>query len=98
MAIVVKRVRQEGYQGHEEWLAEINYQGQLSHLNLVKLVGYCLEDEHRLLVYEFMPQGDSDFQPLSWNLRMEVAPAAAKGLAYLHSPEAKVIYRDSDCS
>ncbi|KAK2995450.1 hypothetical protein RJ640_002747 [Escallonia rubra] len=55
MVIVVKRVRQEGYQGHEEWLAEINYQGQLSHPNLVKLVGYCLEDEHRLLVYEFMP-------------------------------------------
>ncbi|KAK3029865.1 hypothetical protein RJ639_038662 [Escallonia herrerae] len=40
-----------------ELQAEINYQGQLSHPNLVKLVGYCLEDEHRLLVYEFMPRG-----------------------------------------
>ncbi|KAK3033000.1 hypothetical protein RJ639_037129 [Escallonia herrerae] len=85
--------------------AKINYQGQLSHPNLVKLVGYNLEDEHRLLVYEFMPRGslenhlfrrDSDFQPLSWNLRIKVAlAAAAKGLAYLHNPEAKVIYRDS---
>lgn len=36
---------------------EINYLGQLYHPNLVKLVGYCLEDEHRLLVYEFMPRG-----------------------------------------
>lgn len=37
--------------------AEINYLGQLSHPNLVKLIGYCLEDEHRLLVYEFMQKG-----------------------------------------
>ncbi|KAK3029729.1 hypothetical protein RJ639_039138 [Escallonia herrerae] len=103
MVIAAKRLRQEGYQGHKEWLAEINYLGQLSHPNLVKLVGYCLEDEHRLLVYEFMPRGSlenhlfrrsSYFQPLSWNLRMKVALGAAKGLAYLHSPKAKVIYRD----
>uniref|UniRef100_A0A5B7BXP9 non-specific serine/threonine protein kinase n=1 Tax=Davidia involucrata TaxID=16924 RepID=A0A5B7BXP9_DAVIN len=103
MVIAVKRLNQEGFQGHKEWLAEINYLGQLYHPNLVKLIGYCLEDEHRLLVYQFMPRGSlenhlfrraSYFQPLSWNLRMKVALGAAKGLAYLHSPEAKVIYRD----
>lgn len=44
-------------------------------------------------VYCFLT-GSSYFQPLSWNLRMKVALGAAKGLAYLHSPEAKVIYRD----
>lgn len=37
--------------------AEVNYLGQLSHPNLVKLIGYCLEDEQRLLVYEYMPRG-----------------------------------------
>ncbi|XVF75335.1 hypothetical protein PTKIN_Ptkin13bG0179700 [Pterospermum kingtungense] len=103
MVIAVKRLNQEGLQGHQEWLAEINYLGQLSHPNLVKLVGYCLEDDHRLLVYEFMPKGslenhlfrrNSYFQPLSWNLRMKVALGAAIGLAFLHSDEAKVIYRD----
>jgi serine/threonine protein kinase len=31
--------------------------GQLRHPNLVKLVGYCCEDEHRLLVYEYMEHG-----------------------------------------
>ena len=36
---------------------EVNYLGQLSHPNLVKLVGYCVEGEDRLLVYEFMPKG-----------------------------------------
>ncbi|KAL1559429.1 Interface between microtubules and kinetochore protein [Salvia divinorum] len=89
-------------------MTEINYLGQLHHPNLVKLIGYCLEDEHRLLVYEFMPRGSlenhlfrrtsSYFQPLDWNLRMKVALGAARGLAFLHSPEAKVIYRDFKAS
>ncbi|KAF6148094.1 hypothetical protein GIB67_024269 [Kingdonia uniflora] len=103
MVIAVKRLNQDGFQGHREWLAEVNYLGQFYHPNLVKLVGYCLEDEHRLLVYEFMPRGSlenhlfrrgSYFQPLSWILRMKVALGAAKGLAFLHSNENKVIYRD----
>ncbi|XP_074305189.1 receptor-like cytoplasmic kinase 176 [Silene latifolia] len=103
MVIAVKRLNQEGPQGHREWLTEINYLGQLRHPNLVKLIGYCLEDEHRLLVYEFMPRGSMEnhlfrrsahFQPLSWTLRMKIALGAAKGLAFLHSDEARVIYRD----
>ncbi|KAJ6381330.1 hypothetical protein OIU77_030079 [Salix suchowensis] len=52
MVIAVKRLNQQGFQGHREWL------------------------------------------PLSWNLRMKVALGAARGLAFLHSAEAKVIYRD----
>lgn len=103
MVIAVKKLNQEGFQGHKEWLAEINYLGQLYHPNLVKLIGYCLEDDHRLLVYEFMPKGSlehhlfrrgSYFQPLSWSLRMKVALGAAKGLAFLHSNSVQVIYRD----
>ncbi|KAL5232152.1 hypothetical protein ABZP36_030928 [Zizania latifolia] len=103
MVIAVKKLNQEGYQGHREWLAEVNYLGLLSHPCLVKLVGYCVEDEQRLLVYEFMPRGSLEnhlfrrsthFQPLSWRLRMKIALGAAKGLAFLHSDKAKVIYRD----
>ncbi|KAH9622118.1 hypothetical protein KSS87_013096 [Heliosperma pusillum] len=103
MVIAVKRLNQEGPQGHREWLTEINYLGQLRHPNLVRLIGYCLEDEHRLLVYEFMPRGSMEnhlfrrsahFQPLSWTLRMKIALGAAKGIAFLHSDEARVIYRD----
>ncbi|GMH26454.1 hypothetical protein Nepgr_028297 [Nepenthes gracilis] len=103
MLIAVKRLNQEGLQGHKEWLAEINHLGQLHHPNLVKLIGYCLEDEQRLLVYEFMPRGSMEnhlfrrssyFPPLPWALRMKVALGAAKGLAFLHSDEVKVIYRD----
>ncbi|MED6167602.1 Interface between microtubules and kinetochore protein [Stylosanthes scabra] len=103
MVIAVKRLNQEGVQGHSEWLTEINYLGQLHHPNLVKLVGYCLEDDQRLLVYEFLTKGSLDnhlfrrasyVQPLSWSIRIKVALDAAKGLAFLHSDEAKVIYRD----
>ncbi|XP_061340578.1 probable serine/threonine-protein kinase PBL9 isoform X1 [Gastrolobium bilobum] len=103
IVIAVKRLNQESYQGHREWLAEVNFLGQFSHPHLVRLIGYCLEDEHRLLVYEFMPRGSlenhlfrrgSYFQPLSWSLRLKVALDAAKGLAFLHSAETKVIYRD----
>ncbi|CAL0302701.1 unnamed protein product [Lupinus luteus] len=103
MIVAVKRLNQDGFQGHKEWLAEINYLGQLQHPNLVKLIGFCFEDEHRLLVYEFMPKGSvenhlfrrgSFFQPLSWSLRLQIALGAARGLAFLHSTEPKVIYRD----
>ncbi|CAH8334079.1 unnamed protein product [Eruca vesicaria subsp. sativa] len=128
MVIAVKRLNKEGWQGHQEWLAEVNYLGRLSHPNLVKLIGYCLEDEHHLLVYEFMPcgslenhlfrsivfsslvyssgnskcysilfpfvAGGSYFEPLSWNLRLKIALGCAKGLAFLHSAETQVIYRD----
>ncbi|XP_015055488.1 probable serine/threonine-protein kinase PBL11 [Solanum pennellii] len=103
IVIAVKKLNQEGWQGHREWLAEINYLGQLHHPNLVNLIGYCLEEDHRLLVYEFMPKGSMEnhlfrrgsyYQPLSWSLRMKVALGAARGLAFLHNAETKVIYRD----
>ncbi|KAJ0673824.1 putative protein kinase RLK-Pelle-RLCK-VIIa-2 family [Helianthus annuus] len=38
-------------------VAEVNYLGQLQHPNLVKLIGYCCEEDHRLLVYEYMASG-----------------------------------------
>jgi serine/threonine protein kinase len=69
----------------------------------VKLVGYCLEDDYRILVYEFVTKGSLDnhlfrrasyFQPLSWKIRMKIALDSAKGLAFLHSDEVEVIYRD----
>ncbi|XP_071723345.1 probable serine/threonine-protein kinase PBL10 [Rutidosis leptorrhynchoides] len=94
LVIAVKSLDLESFQGHKEWLAEVNFLGQLHHPNLLKLIGYCLEDEHRLLVYEFMPRGSlenhlfrrgSYFQSLSWYLRMKVALGAAEGLAFLHS-------------
>ncbi|KAG8387390.1 hypothetical protein BUALT_Bualt02G0016300 [Buddleja alternifolia] len=89
------------HQGHREWLAEVVFLGQLSHPNLVKLIGYCCEDEHRVLIYEFMARGSVESNlfsrvllPLPWSTRMKIAFGAAKGLAYLHEADKPVIYRD----
>lgn len=99
--VAVKHLDIEGLQGHKEWLAEVIFLGQLRHPNLVKLIGYCCEDEDRLLVYEFMPRGSLEnhlFKRLSmslpWGTRLKIAIGAAKGLAFLHGAETPVIYRD----
>ncbi|PAN47211.1 hypothetical protein PAHAL_9G242500 [Panicum hallii] len=90
------------FQGHREWLAEVIFLGQLSHPNLVKLVGYCCEGDHRVLVYEYLPLGSVESHlfsrtspPLPWAARMRIALGAARGLAFLHGAQpAPVIYRD----
>ncbi|GFP79247.1 probable receptor-like protein kinase at5g15080 [Phtheirospermum japonicum] len=101
LTVAVKTLNHDGLQGHREWLAEINYLGELIHPHLVTLIGYCIEDDQRLLVYEFMPRGSLENHlfkrslPLPWSIRMKIALNAAKGLAFLHEEaERPVIYRD----
>uniref|UniRef100_A0A6P4AD14 non-specific serine/threonine protein kinase n=1 Tax=Ziziphus jujuba TaxID=326968 RepID=A0A6P4AD14_ZIZJJ len=103
--VAVKKLKPEGFQGHKEWLSELNYLGQLHHPNLVKLIGYCLEGENRLLVYEYMSKGSLEkhlfkkgARPLSWAIRIRVAIDAARGLSFLHNSEQQVIYRDFKAS
>ncbi|WVZ26259.1 hypothetical protein V8G54_004803 [Vigna mungo] len=105
MVVAVKKLKPEGLQGHKEWLTEVDYLGQLHHQNLVKLIGYCVEGENRLLVYEFMSKGSLEnhlfrrgLQPLSWSVRMKVAIGAARGLSFLHNAQSQVIYRDFKAS
>ncbi|XP_022136938.1 probable serine/threonine-protein kinase PBL15 [Momordica charantia] len=100
-AVAVKLLDNQGLQGHREWLAEVVFLGQLRHPNLVKLIGYCCEDEERLLVYEFLPRGSLEnhlFKRLSvslpWTTRLKIAIGAAKGVDFLHGAEKPVIYRD----
>ncbi|TVU48204.1 hypothetical protein EJB05_07832 [Eragrostis curvula] len=106
--VAVKLLDLEGGQGHTEWLTEVFFLGQLRHPHLVKLIGYCYEDEHRLLVYEFMTRGSLEKHlfkiilkthaeyaaSLPWSTRLKIAIGAAKGLAFLHEAEKPVIYRD----
>lgn len=105
MVVAVKKLIPAGFQGHKEWLAEVNFLGQLQHPNLVKLLGYCLEGEDRLLVYEFMARGSLEnhlfrrtVPPLSWETRIKVAVGAARGLAVLHNSQPEIIYRDFKAS
>ncbi|CAG7900801.1 hypothetical protein BRARA_G00299 [Brassica rapa] len=105
--IAVKKLNSESFQGFEEWQCEVNFLGRVSHPNLVKLLGYCLEGDELLLVYEYMQKGSlenhlfrkgSVVQPLSWEIRLRIAIGAAKGLAFLHASEKQVIYRDFKAS
>ncbi|KAE8659580.1 putative receptor-like protein kinase [Hibiscus syriacus] len=100
-SVAVKVLDLDGTQGHREWLAEVIFLGQLKHPHLVNLIGYCYEDEHRLLVYEYMERGSLENQlfkrhgpPLPWLTRLKIAVGTAKGLAFLHEEEKPVIYRD----
>lgn len=105
--VAVKQLNRKGQQGHKEWLSEVHFLGMVEHPNLVKLVGYCAEDDERgiqrLLVYEFMPNKsleDHLFQKgssvLSWQERLSIMLGAARGLAYLHEEisDIQVIFRD----
>ncbi|CAI7933592.1 unnamed protein product [Closterium sp. NIES-54] len=106
IVVAVKRLNKDGLQGHKEWLAEVNFLGNIQHPRLVRLLGYCAEEEHRLLVYEFVPNksledhlfktnGAKGGPGLAWLDRIKVALDAAKGLAYLHDEtENQVIFRD----
>ncbi|KAI4380298.1 hypothetical protein MLD38_006504 [Melastoma candidum] len=103
LAVAVKSLDRNGSQGHREWLTEIIFLGQLRHPNLVRLIGLCCEDEHRLLVYEYMEKGSLENvllqnNGLPWTKRMNIALRAAKGLAFLHDAEKPVIFRDFKAS
>ncbi|KAG8072624.1 hypothetical protein GUJ93_ZPchr0006g43883 [Zizania palustris] len=103
--VAVKYLDTDGPQGHREWLAEVVYLGMLSHPHLVKLIGYCCMDEHRMLVYEYMARGSLEhhlfknlLSSLPWATRLKIAVGAAKGLAFLHDADTPVIYRDFKAS
>lgn len=104
--VAIKKLNRDGFQGHKEWVTEVQFLGILEHPNLVKLIGYCAVDAERgiqrLLVYEFMPNKSLEdhlfnraYPTLSWENRLRIALGAAQGLAFLHEEsEFQVIYRD----
>ncbi|KAL6142177.1 hypothetical protein ACLB2K_060460 [Fragaria x ananassa] len=86
--VAVKRL--EGIvQGDAEFWAEVSVIGNINHMNLVKLYGFCADNDHKLLVYEYMENGSLDkllFSDVELDLeqRYNIALGTAKGLSYLH--------------
>ncbi|XP_027365952.1 G-type lectin S-receptor-like serine/threonine-protein kinase At1g34300 [Abrus precatorius] len=82
-------------QGEKQFRMEVSTISSTHHLNLVRLIGFCSEGRHRLLVYEFMKNGSLDEflfvneeqqsgKLLNWGYRFNIALGAARGLTYLH--------------
>ncbi|XP_043712277.1 serine/threonine-protein kinase PCRK1-like isoform X2 [Telopea speciosissima] len=106
MHVAIKQLNRNGLQGHKEWITEVNYLGVVKHPNLVRLVGYCAEDDERgiqrLLVYELMRNKSLEDHILArmpsslpWEMRLKIALDAARGLAYLHEEmDFQLIFRD----
>ncbi|XP_025887741.1 receptor-like serine/threonine-protein kinase ALE2 isoform X1 [Solanum lycopersicum] len=102
--VAVKVLKRDDQQGGREFLAEVEMLSRLHHRNLVKLIGICLEERSRCLLYELIPNGsveshlhgvDKESSPLDWDARMKIALGAARGLAYLHEDSSpRVIHRD----
>ncbi|XP_057533587.1 G-type lectin S-receptor-like serine/threonine-protein kinase SD2-2 [Amaranthus tricolor] len=88
--VAVKRLERPGNGGEKEFRAEVCTIGNVQHVNLVRLRGFCSENSHRLLVYEYMHNGalskylKKDGENMSWDVRFRVAIGTAKALAYLH--------------
>ncbi|KAG6778905.1 hypothetical protein POTOM_015268 [Populus tomentosa] len=90
--IAVKRLDALG-QGQKEFLAEVKSIGSIHHVSLARLIGFCADKLHTLLVYEFMCCGSLDkwifcreplLHPLDFQTRRNIIMDVAKGLAYLH--------------
>lgn len=91
--------------GLDEFKSEIAVLTKVRHRHLVTLLGYCLEGNERLLVYEYMPQGtlsrylfnwkDEELKPLEWSKRLTIALDVARGVEYLHGlAHQSFIHRD----
>ncbi|XP_057465095.1 G-type lectin S-receptor-like serine/threonine-protein kinase SD2-5 [Actinidia eriantha] len=101
--VAVKKLEGIG-QGRKEFRAEVSIIGNIHHVHLVNLKGFCAEGTHRLLVYEYMGKGSLDRwifrnkregRMLDWETRFNIALGTAKGLAYLHEEcDVKIVHCD----
>ncbi|CAI0461270.1 unnamed protein product [Linum tenue] len=102
--VAVKKILNNVGQAEKEFRVEVEAIGHVRHKNLVRLLGYCIEGVHRMLVYEYVNNGNLEQWLhgamrhrgiLTWEARMKVLLGTAKALAYLHEAiEPKVVHRD----
>lgn len=99
--VAVKELNIGGGQGEREFSAEVEIISRIHHRYLVSLVGYCISENKRLLVYEYVPNNTLYFHlhvselVLDWQTRVKVASGAARGIAYLHEDcHPRIIHRD----
>uniref|UniRef100_A0A452XHL7 non-specific serine/threonine protein kinase n=1 Tax=Aegilops tauschii subsp. strangulata TaxID=200361 RepID=A0A452XHL7_AEGTS len=100
--VAVKQLRDGSGQGEREFQAEVEIISRVHHRHLVSLVGYCIANSQRLLVYDFVSNDTLHYHlhgqgrpVLEWSARVKIAAGAARGIAYLHEDcHPRIIHRD----
>ncbi|ESW24370.1 hypothetical protein PHAVU_004G124900 [Phaseolus vulgaris] len=101
--VAVKKLSTSSKQGVNEFKNEVLLIAKLQHRNLVTFIGFCLKEEHKILIYEYVPNKSLDYflfdsqrtHLLSWSQRYNVIGGVARGILYLHEhSRLKVIHRD----
>ncbi|KAE8688392.1 Kinase superfamily protein isoform 2 [Hibiscus syriacus] len=106
--VAIKKLSAESKQGSREFFTEINMISNIRHTNLVELIGCCVEDSHRILVYEYLENKSiasvllgsrSKYIALDWPTRAAICLGTASALAFLHYEAVPhIVHRDIKAS